>query len=631
MNSSLKSVAGLIILILCLVLLTGCEPQTRPVTPARVTASAIPAPRPTIAAIKATAQLLSATEMAPPVISNAAPSPFPIPSVTIPTTPQPDPVAARVEALLARMSVEEKVGQLFLVFFKAPSLSPALSEMITNYHIGGIVLFARSGNIESPEQLARLIGDAQDLAAREGAGIPLFVAIDQEGGPVSRLTEGFTVFPSNMAVGATGSADRAREMAAVMAAEMRAVGINMNLAPVMDVNDNPDNPVIGIRSFGASPELVAELGTAMIETYQANGILATAKHFPGHGNTAVDSHAGLPVVTGSTERLEAVELAPFHAAIAAGVGAIMTAHVVVPVIEPTEGLPATLSPRVLGGLLREQLGYEGLTVTDSLGMGALGGYGAAEVATLAFEAGADVLAFGADPGHGPAEQRAAYEHLLRQVQQGAVAQERLDASVRRILLAKAKLGLLEAQPADQGALREPVGTAEHRATVLAVARESITLVRDECDILPIGPERQMLVIWPRTAGNLGAALQAQRAGAQALPMGIDPTAAEIRTATERAAGSDVVAVGTVNARQHPGQIQLIRALQGCKLIVVALDTPYDLLAFPDVPAYLATYGSVPASLQALAEALTGASPIRGRLPVDLPTLYPLGYGLERPE
>ena len=326
-----------------------------------------------------------------------------------------------------------------------------------------------------------------------------------------------------------------------------------------------------------------------------------------------------------------MELAPFHAAIAAGVGAIMTAHVVVPAIEPAEGLPATLSKRVLGGLLREQLGYEGLIVTDSLGMGALGGYGAAEVATLAFKAGADVLAFGADPGHSPAEQRAAYEHLLRQVQQGAVTQERLDASVRRILLAKVKLGLLEAQPADQGALREPVGTIEHRAAALAVARESITLVRDECGILPIGPERQMLVIWPRTAGNLGAALQAQRAGAQVLPVGIDPTAAEIRTATQRAAGATWWWSVRSTRGEHPGQVQLIRALQGCKLIVVALDTPYDLLAFPDVPAYLATYGSVPASLQALAEVLTGASPVRGRLPVDLPTMYPLGYGLERPE
>jgi beta-N-acetylhexosaminidase len=585
-----------------------------------------------------TADLPEATEVAPVVTSRPTPSPTPAPSATLtvsptatPTaTPQPDPVAAHVEALLARMSVEEKVGQLFLVFFEGSDLSPALSEMIMKLHIGGIVLFARSGNIESPEQLARLIGDAQALAAREGAGVPLFVAIDQEGGPVSRLTDGFTVFPSNMAVGATGSADRAREMARIMAAEMRAVGINMNLAPVMDVNDNPDNPVIGIRSFGASPELVAQMGAAMIETYQANGILATAKHFPGHGNTAVDSHVGLPVVTGKIERLAAVELAPFRAAIAAGVGAIMTAHVVAPAIEPTAGLPATLSARVLGGLLREQLGYDGLIVTDSLGMGALGRYEAAEVATLAFVAGADVLAFGADPGHGPDEQRAAYEHLLKQVQQGAVTQERLDESVRRILLAKARLGLLKQPAAVQHAVSGPV----QGAMALAIARNSITLVRDECGSLPIRPEQQVLVIWPRTAGELGAALQAQHAGAQALPVGIDPTAEEIRTAAQRASENDVVVVGTVNARRHLGQVQLVQALSGsldrCRLVVAALETPYDLLAFPDAPAYLATYGSVPTSTQALAEALTGASPIRGRLPVELPGIYPLGHGLERP-
>ncbi len=463
--------------------------------------------------------------------------------------------------------------------------------------------------------MARLIGDAQGLAAREGAA-PLFVAIDQEGGPVSRLTAGFTVFPSNMAVGATGSADRAREMAAVMAAEMAAVGINMNLAPVVDVNDNPANPVIGIRSFGAAPELVARLGAAMIETTQAHGILATAKHFPGHGNTAVDSHVGLPVVTGSLERLEAVELAPFRAAIAAGVGAIMTAHVVVPAVEPAEGLPATLSHRVLGGLLREQMGYEGLIVTDSLGMGALGGYPAAAVATLAFEAGRGCAGVRRGPRPRPGRAARGLRPSVAQVQQGEVTQARLDASVRRILLAKARLGLLEARSAGQGALAEPVGTAEHRAAALAVARESITLVRDACGVLPIEPDRRLLVIWPRTAGDLGAALQAQHAAVQLLPVGSDPTAEEIRAAVRAAAGSDVVVAGTVNARRHPGQLELVQALHGCKLIVVALDAPYDLAAFPDAPAALATYGSVPVSLQALAEVLTGAIPARGRLPVE---------------
>lgn len=614
-------------LTLCLQLL-GCAPQ--PELPAPIPATATPTN------VVQVTNTVSAMNNAPDLSSSSTLSGTTAAASPPPTqTTPPDLAADRVQALLERMSVEEKVGQLFLVFFQGATLSPALSEMVSTYHIGGVVLFALSGNIESPEQLARLNGEAQALALAEGAGIPLFVAIDQEGGPVSRLTDGFTVFPSNMALGATGSVDQARAMAAVMAAEMRAVGINMNLAPVLDVNDNPDNPVIGLRSFGSSPELVARLGLAMIETYQANGILATAKHFPGHGNTAVDSHVGLPVVNGSRQRLDAVELAPFRAAIAANVGAIMTAHVIMPAIEPTQGLPATLSQRVLTELLRQQLGYDGLIVTDSLGMGALGGYQAQEVATLAFMAGADVLAFGADIGHSPAEQKAAYDYLLRQVQQGAVTQERLDASVRRILLAKARLGLLDESFAAKTVLSEAVGTAEHGAVALELARKSITLIGDECGALPIGTEQSLLVIWPTTAGDLGTAVQSQHTQTTLLSVSIDPTTEEIQTTARLAASSDVVVVATVNAAWRPRQVQLVETLQAsvdrCKLVVAALATPYDLMAFPSVPAYLATFGSVPTSLQALAEALTGASPVGGRLPVDIPGMHALGDGLQRPD
>ena len=320
---------------------------------------------------------------------------------------------ARVDEILAAMSVQEKVGQLFMVYFEGPALSAPLRQMIEDYHIGGVVLFAIAGNIESTTQVANLINDAQATAVQSGAQVPLFVSVDQEGGPVVRLTDGFTVFPSQMAVGATASVTQARRMATVTAQELKALGFNMNLAPVLDVNNNPDNPVIGLRSFGSSPEQVAALGTAMIEAYRAQGMVATAKHFPGHGDTAVDSHYGLPVVPHDRAHLDSVEFPPFRAAIVADVPAIMTAHVLFPAIDPSAGRPATLSSLVLQDLLRKEMGFDGLIVTDSLSMGALANLvGATEAAQLAFRAGADLLAYGADIGHAPAESLAAYDRLI---------------------------------------------------------------------------------------------------------------------------------------------------------------------------------------------------------------------------
>lgn len=542
--------------------------------------------------------------------------------------PQPGSVVQRVDSLLAEMTLEEKVGQLFLVFFVGPDLSPALKEMINEYHVGGILLFTVSDNIRSLSQVAQLINAAQSEAMSHGAEIPLFVAIDQEGGPIVRLTQGATIFPSNMAVGATESIENARLMAQVTATELKALGINMNLAPVMDVNNNPDNPIIGVRSFGSSPDQVAELGQAMIETYQANGIIATAKHFPGHGDTAVDSHVGLPVIPHELAHLEAVELVPFQAAIDTGVSAIMTAHLLLPAVEPTQGLPATLSPKVLQGLLREQMGFQGLIVTDSLGMGALDRtFGVTKAARLAFQAGADILAFGADPGHTPAEQRPAYNRILELIKSGDIPESRLDESVRRILVTKAKYGLLDWQPVNVDEISNKVGVDRHRMAARKIARDSITLVRDDQGLLPIEPEQSVLVIWPRGTGNLGGSLRAHHTNLQILRVSLDPSPYEIELVTQSAEVTSVVVVGTVNARRHPGQVQLINALANRPVIVVALGVPYDLISFPDVTTYLATYGDVPVSLDALAQVLFGRAKPKGHLPVDLPGLYSLGHGM----
>ncbi|MHB0875504.1 MAG: glycoside hydrolase family 3 protein [Anaerolineae bacterium] len=566
--------------------------------------------------------------------ATTAPSPTTVPNPTAaaPTATaavaEPtDGTAARVDDILARMSVEEKVGQLFLVHFTGAEVTPFLRQMIESCHVGGIVLFAVAGNVVDITQVATMINETQRMAADAG-GTPLLVALDQEGGVVVRISEGATVFPGNMAVGATGSAEMASAMAHVTGSELAALGINMNLAPVLDVNSNPDNPVIGTRSFGSSPEMVSELGAAMIRTYQDNGIIATAKHFPGHGDTAVDSHVGLPLLSHDRAHLDAVELPPFRAAIAAGVDAIMTAHLEVPAIDATEGLPATLSDKVLLGLLRQELGFTGVIVSDSLGMGALTGrYGVSEVAAMAFRAGCDLLAFGADPGQAVETQLEAYSAVLALFTSGDLPESRLDDSVRRILALKARRGVLDWRPSDPATLAARVGTEANQASAHAIAEASVTLVCDAEALLPLSTQSSVLLVAPRGMGDLGGAIRAYHPSLVEVIVGLDPSADEIAAAVGQADAYGAVVVATAEARRHPGQADLVNALVGPGLAVVALRTPYDLASFPAATCFLAAYADVPASLDAVAQVLCGMAQPAGHLPVDIPGLYTLGHGL----
>lgn len=557
----------------------------------------------------------------------------PIPSPTIARAPTPEPVntptiapqEARVEEILASMTTEQKVGQLFLVHFNETFFSPALEEMIAEYHVGGIIVFPH--NLTTMTDLAALISSAQDTAVKNEPAIPLFVAADQEGWPVLRLPQGATVFPSNMALGATASVEDARLMVTVMATEMKAVGMNMNLAPVMDVNSNPLNPVIGTRSLGSSPDLVSRLGAAMIEAYQSQGILATAKHFPGHGDTSVDSHLDLPVIDHDLARLETVELAPFEAAISVGVDCIMTAHISVPALDAVAGRPATLSPDVLQGLLREQMGFQGLIATDSLSMNALmNRYDLPTATALAFQAGADLLLFGYTPWHPPSEQLLAYDRVLRLVEEGTIPQSRLDESVRRILLLKAKRGILDWEPPALDQAVEQVGTENHLAAARQVALDSITLVRDEEGSLPLSPDLSTLVVYPRGGAGFGQAVRELAPQATLLEVSETPTSREFAQAAGLAASADVVVAGTRDAMDHPEQGQLVESLaREHPVVAVALGSPYDLLSYPEVSAYLATYGRAPVSMEALAQVLFGLAEPRGRLPVELPGLYDVGH------
>ncbi len=539
--------------------------------------------------------------------------------------------------LVAEMTPAEQVGQMFMVGF-AGTVAPAwLLDRVAQGNLGGVIYFSR--NVAGPRQTAELSASLQHGAAATRLGIPLAIGIDQEGGTVVRLPAdgGFTHFPSQMAMGATRSAALVRQVAAAMAREMRAVGINFNLAPVLDVNHNPDNPVIGVRSFGADPMLVAELGVAAISGYREGGVAACGKHFPGHGDTTVDSHLALPVIPHSRRRLDAVELGPFRAALRAGVDALMTAHVFFPQIEPEAGLPATLSPRVMQGLLRQELGFDGVLCTDCLEMrGVAGGFAPDELALRAVAAGADLLLV----SHSPDVQQVMLETLLHAVRTGRISIERVAASAFRILRMKQhrQMGVAPA-PA---LAPELAGIAAHRALAITAARQAVTLAWDR-GVLPLQPGRRVVAVLPRSGRLTQAedsrtvlepvqAVLARELGAVELiacPPDLQGfSAADL--AGRLGAGATVL-FGAVRSGAYPAQIEAVRTLRaaGCAVVMLGLRLPQDLEYFQGLAdAAVDLYDDSPAMLQAGVEVLLGRRAPAGQWPV--PVAFQLG-GNQPPE
>jgi beta-N-acetylhexosaminidase len=511
------------------------------------------------------------------------------------------------------LPLEQKIGQLMIIGFDGTEADSALLDMISKYHIGGVILFAR--NVRSTQQVAELTNKLQRTAIESGSP-GLFIAIDQEGGRVARLTEdkGFTEFPSAMAIGATADPQNAYRMASAMAAEMRAVGINVDFAPDLDVNNNPSNPVIGTRSFSSDPNKVANFGVAFGRGLQENGILAFGKHFPGHGDTGTDSHIALPLIPHDRARLDRIEFVPFKAAIAENFAGIMSAHVTFPAIDPNPSLPATLSHAVLTGLLRDELGFKGLIATDSLEMGALAanGYPPPVGATHAFAAGADLLLFNRDH----AMHKQAFANLMRSVQEGKVSREQLDSSVRRILEAKEKFGILNPVLVENPAKADEfTATTEHPALALELARKAITLLKDDASLLPLKPGEPLLVIEMTAVKGLGTLLSART-----LEIKCDPDASAITAALNMAGDGRKVIVTTVDANVYPGQVRLVTELLAINpnIITISVRTPYDISVLPIAPTVLAAYGSNPPALQAIADVLMGKSERCGILPVILP-------------
>lgn len=348
-------------------------------------------------------------------------------------------------------SSRDKIGQLFMLGFMGTAVTPELADFITTYKPGGLILFRR--NLDSVAQIVQLTNDLQQLSPHS----PLLISIDQEGGRVSRLPAGFTIFPPCALLGACGSYDLAYAAAAVTAAELRAVGINMNMAPVLDVHTNQANPIIGDRAFGSDPLLVSRLGEATVKGLQDNHVVACGKHFPGHGDTSVDSHKELPLVTASRERLEEVELPPFRHACQQGLASLMTAHVLYPSLDSQ--YPATLSPSVLTDVLRQQMRFDGLVFTDDMEMQAImDHYGIGEASVLAFQAGADVLLICKEQSR----QVAAMDAFAQAVEDGTIPPARIEASLRRVALVKTRF-LHPYKPADPLAARGAVGASSHQA------------------------------------------------------------------------------------------------------------------------------------------------------------------------
>jgi beta-N-acetylhexosaminidase len=540
---------------------------------------------------------------------------------------------AETERLLAGMSLEQKAGQIMIVAFRDSAVSPTIAEMLRDRHVGGVILFTQ--NLGDPRHARELTDALQELALSSGAGIPLFTAMDQEGGVVYRSADGATVWPSQMLLGAAGDADLLERCVRMTAAELHALGINVNFAPVLDVNNNPANPVIGTRSFGADPRAVAALGVRAIAAYQAAGVVAVGKHFPGHGDTDVDSHLALPVIDKSPGDLEAFELIPFRAAIAAGVDAIMTAHIALPQV--TAGEPATLAPQALTELLRTSMGFDGLIITDDLEMGAIvDSYGTAEAALRAFRAGADLLLF----RFTAEEQRRAYDLLLGAAQREPALAARLEESVRRIVRLKLRRGLFA--PAMPPSLAV-VGAAGHQAAAVAAAAAGITLVRNDARLLPLRPrpDDRLLVLAPDPADlayvevpvpnalTLGAAVARKHPLTTAMTYRLDPDETQRVELAAAVEGAALVIIGTYDAQLYPGQPALVEALLSTvrPLVVVSLRLPYDLGHLPDVATYLAAYDDRTPTLIAVADALFGVRAPAGHLPVPLGEQYPIGYGL----
>ena len=568
-----------------------------------------------------------------------------------------------VRSTLAAMSVDQKVGQLLVSSFQSSFISTdskvfdELSKAVREYHVGGFLVFGATerapGVLLNPTYgtvaLGQPLAAASTLNRLQGlAPLPLLNAADFETGVGFRI-QGATAFPRAMAFGAAGDEKLAYEAGRVTGEESRALGVHVNFAPVVDVNNNPRNPVINTRSFGENPAVVGRMASAYIRGLQSAGVAATLKHFPGHGDTDVDSHIGLPVIKQSRERLDTIELPPFRAGIAAGAAAVMTGHIEMPGLDPSPATPTTLSAPIVSGLLRKELGFGGLIYTDSMGMqGVTAMHSAGAAAVLAIKAGNDVVL------HSP-DDAAAFAGLREAVTSGEIPMARLDASVERILRAKARAGLHRTRTVSLDALPAVVGTRANQAIVDAVSQQSITLIKDEHNQVPLKAARDAQVLYLSVldypSGWRIAApsrtfipeLRQRWPNVTAIELSDRSTASEIELVRAMVPRFDVtVASIFVRAASASGRMDLAPPLQTLlqhiarqataakkPLVAVLFGNPYTALFLRDLPAMLLTYDFYDRAEASAVRAIAGEAPVSGTLPVALPGMLDAGFGLVR--
>ncbi|MCS7082420.1 MAG: glycoside hydrolase family 3 N-terminal domain-containing protein [Bacteroidota bacterium] len=543
------------------------------------------------------------------------------------------------ERVLDTLSLRDKVAQLIIPAATATYRSEddpgyrRLVRLVRDERVGGIIFFR--GNLYDQ---ALLTNRLQALAP-----LPLWIAQDMEWGLAMRL-EGGTEFPKAMALGATRNPELAYRMGYAIAREARAIGVHQNFAPVVDVNNNPRNPIINVRSFGEDPRLVADLARAMIRGMQEGGLVATAKHFPGHGDTDVDSHLDLPIIRHSLTRLDSVELAPFRAAIESGVLAIMTAHIAFPALEPDARVPATLSAAVLDSLLRKGLGFQGLLVSDAMDMrGVTKHFGLKRASILALKAGVDLLLM-------PPDEAGVIDAIVEAVQRGELSEERIDRSVLRLLRLKELMGLHTNRFVDIEQISQRVGVQEHQELAREIARQALTLVKDDRAVLPLtrlNGERILLISLsdsddPAVGRSFFAHLRARYPEVEHVRLDTRSTKRDYRDALSRAKKADYLVVASyVYIRSYSNRlglpkehVELLRRLARRyrqPTILIAFGNPYILREVPEVDACVITFSWGETTYAVTADALLGMAPIRGKLPITISPDFPYGLGIEWPQ
>ncbi len=568
-----------------------------------------------------------------------------------------------VAATLKKMTIDDKVGQLLVSSFGSEYMSSdsrefdALVEAVQDYHVGGFHVFG--GSEAAPDVLLDAhygsVTLGQPFAAasilnrlQAAAPYPLLNSADFETGPGFRL-EGATTFPRNMAFGAAGDEQLAYEAGRITALESRAIGVQVDFGPVVDVNNNPRNPVINTRSFGEDPALVGRLGGAWVRGLQDGGMIATLKHFPGHGDTDVDSHLGLPIIKDARAALDATEFPPFRAGIAAGAGAVMTAHIEMPALDPSPDTPTTLSRPIVSGVLRREFGFDGLIYTDSMGMaGVTALHKPGEAAVLAIAAGNDVVLHSPDDG-------AAFAGLKAAVESGEIPRAQLDASVERVLRAKAFAGLHRTRAVSLDALPAAVGTRAHQAVADEVSQRSITLVKDQRSQVPLTVGRDASILYLSILDAPGGwriaapsrtfipELKQRWPNVTAIELSERSTANEVELVRAMAPRYDaIVASVFVRAASGSGRMDLPANMQallrglarltepsGRPFVAVLFGNPYTATFLPDVPAMLVTYDFYDRAERSAVRALAGEAAIGGRLPIGLPGIAERGAGIAR--